>query len=138
MTALVLDTSALVALLLQEPEAEALLDLAARATALHLSAASRLELTLVAESRRIGTEAAEVDQLLRSLAVSVVPFDQNQLHWALKGWRLFGKGHHQAGLNLGDCFSYGLAMALALPLLFKGEDFRNTDVKVALCASRSS
>ena len=132
MTALVLDTSALMALLLEEPEAEDLLEQAARATALHLSAASRLELTLVSEGNRIGAEASEVDQLLRSLAVGVVPFDQNQLHWALKGWRQFGKGRRQAGLNLGDCFSYGLAMTLDLPLLFKGEDFRSTDVKVAL------
>ena len=132
MTALVLDTSALMALLLQEPEAEDLLEQAARAAALHLSAASRLELSLFSEGRRIGAEAAEVEQLLRSLAVRVVPFDENQLHWALKGWRQFGKGRHQAGLNLGDCFSYGLAMALNLPLLFKGEDFRSTDVKVAL------
>jgi ribonuclease VapC len=60
-----------------------------------------------------------------------VPFDPHHLHRALQGWRRYGKGRHPAGLNLGDCFSYGLALALDLPLLFKGEDFAGTDVKVA-------
>mgnify|MGYP006274994911 CR=1 FL=1 len=132
MTALVLDTSALMALLMQEPEADDLLERAIGAAALYLSVASRLELTLVSEGRRIGEEAAEVEQLLRSLDVRVVPFDENQLQWALQGWRQFGKGRQPAGLNLGDFFSYGLAMTLNLPLLFKGEDFLSTDVKVAL------
>ncbi|MFO7629553.1 MAG: type II toxin-antitoxin system VapC family toxin [Prochlorococcaceae cyanobacterium] len=131
MSELVLDTSALMALLLQEPEAEGLLQVAASAATLHLSAATRLELSLVAEGTRTGTEPAEVDQLLLALGVAVVPFDQNQLHWALQGWRRFGKGRDRAGLNLGDCFSYGLAMALEAPLLFKGSDFSSTDVAVA-------
>lgn len=132
MSELVLDTSALMALLLQEPEAEGLLQVAASAATLHLSAATRLELSLVAEGTRNGSEPAEVDQLLLALGVAVVPFDQNQLHWALQGWRRFGKGRrHRAGLNLGDCFSYGLAMALEAPLLFKGSDFGLTDVAVA-------
>ena len=54
------------------------------------------------------------------------------MHWALQGWRRYGKGRHPAALNLGDCFSYGLAMALEAPLLFKGEDFALTDVQRAL------
>jgi uncharacterized protein with PIN domain len=77
-------------------------------------------------------EATEVEQLLLALRVEVMPFDQHQLHWALEGWRRYGKGRHPAGLNLGDCFSYGLAMALDLPLLFKGDDFSLTNVKVAV------
>lgn len=68
-----------------------------------------------------------MEALLNSLGVVVVPFNQNQLHWAAQGWRRFGKGRRKAGLNLGDCFAY----ALNLPLLFKGEDFSSTDVKVA-------
>ncbi len=132
MTILVLDTSALLALLLKEPEAEAILRMAASASALQLSAATRLELTLVAEGTRVAAGSSEVDQLLLVLAVQVVPFDENQLHWALRGWRHYGKGRHRAGLNLGDCFSYGLAMALNAPLLFKGEDFRHTDVRAIL------
>jgi ribonuclease VapC len=131
MSELVLDTSALMALLLQEPEAEGLLQVAASAEVLRLSAATRLELSLVAEGSRAGSEPAEVDQLLLALGVVVVPFDQNQMHWALQGWRRYGKGRDRAGLNLGDCFSYGLAMALKAPLLFKGADFGRTDVAVA-------
>jgi ribonuclease VapC len=129
---MVIDTSALMALLLQENDAEALLDAAVRASVVHLSAASRLELGLVAESKRHGVEDTEVEQLLLGLRVEVVPFDQHQLHWALMGWRRFGKGRHPAALNLGDCFSYGLARALDAPLLFKGNDFGLTDVTVAL------
>jgi ribonuclease VapC len=136
-TAIVIDTSALMALLLQESDAEALLDAAARAAVVHLSAASRLELGLVAESARHGIEATEVEQLLLALRVEVMPFDQHQLHWALEGWRRYGKGRHPAGLNLGDCFSYGLARTLNAPLLFKGtdstgSDFAATDVARAL------
>jgi ribonuclease VapC len=131
-SAIVIDTSALMALLLQESDAEVLLDRAARAAIVHLSAASRLELGLVAESERHGVDATEVEQLLLALRVEVVPFDQQQLHWALQGWRRYGKGRHRAGLNLGDCFSYGLARALNAPLLFKGGDFAATDVLAAL------
>ena len=128
---LVVDTSALVALLLQEPEAEELLDLAARAERVQLSAATRLELTLVAEGRRFNSTSSEIEALLSNLRVEVVPFESNHLHWALHGWRHYGRGRHKAALNLGDCFSYGLAKALDAPLLFKGEDFQDTDVKVA-------
>jgi ribonuclease VapC len=131
-TAIVIDTSALMALLLQESDAEALLDAAARAAVVHLSTASRLELGLVAESERHGIEATEVEQLLLALRVEVMPFDQSQLHWALQGWRRYGKGRHRAGLNLGDCYSYGLAKALNAPLLFKGNDFAATDDLAAL------
>ena len=125
-------SAALMGLLLQESDAEALLDTAARAAVVRLSAASRLELALVTESERHGIEATEVEQLLLSLRVEVMPFDQHQLHWALEGWRRYGKGRHPAGINLGDCFSYGLARALNAPLLFKGDDFAATDVAPAL------
>lgn len=129
---LVIDPSALMALLLQEREAEAILTAAFEASVVFLSAGSRLELTLVAEGQRHGVDEAEISDLLRTLAVEVVPFDQQQLHWALVGWRRFGKGRHPAGLNYGDCFSYGLAKALDAPLLFKGDDFAATDVTSAL------
>lgn len=136
---LVIDTSALMALLLQESDAEALLHAAVQARGVYLSAASRLELGLVAESARHGIEATEVEELLLALRVKVVAFDQHQLHWALQGWRRYGKGRHPAGLNLGDCFSYGLARALEAPLLFKGtdstgSDFAATDVAPALAS----
>ena len=131
-TELVIDTSALMAMLLQESDAEILLDAAVRASVVQLSAASRLELGLVAESGRHGVNGHEVEELLLALRVHLVPFDQRQLHWALQGWRRYGKGRHPAALNLGDCFSYGLAKALEAPLLFKGQDFCATDVLQAL------
>ncbi|MEI8250504.1 MAG: type II toxin-antitoxin system VapC family toxin [Synechococcus sp. ELA057] len=133
-SALVVDTSALMAMLLEEPDAEALLDLAVQAPSLYLSTATRLELSLVAESVRHAVEPSELEQLLLGLRVEVVPFDQEQMHWALQGWRHYGKGRHPAALNLGDCFSYGLAKALQAPLLFKGDDFAATDLMPALAA----
>jgi len=129
---LVVDPSALMALLLQEREAEDILGAAFEASIVFLSSGSRLELTLVAESRRHGVDEAEINALLGTLGVEVVPFDQQQLHWALEGWRRYGKGRHPAALNFGDCFSYGLAKALQAPLLFKGADFAATDVTAAL------
>ena len=84
MSALVIDTPVLVALLLEEPDAEPLLDQALAASILHLSAASRLELALVTEDGRFNAEPSEVEALLNSLGVAVVPFDQNQLHWAVQ------------------------------------------------------
>ena len=134
---LVIDTSALMALLLQEPEAETIMSAALQASVVFLSAGSRLELALVSESRGSKVDSAEtcdaeVNELLRTLGVEVMAFDQQQLHWALQGWRRYGKGRHPAALNLGDCFSYGLARALEAPLLFKGNDFGLTDVTVAL------
>ena len=119
------------ALLLQEPEAEELLDLAARAERVHLSTATRLELTLVAEGNRVNSTSSEIEALLSNLRAEMLPFEANHLHWALHGWRHYGQGRHKAALNLGDCFSYGLAKTLDTPLLFKGEDFSYTDVKVA-------
>jgi ribonuclease VapC len=133
-SALVVDTSALMAMLLEEPDAEALLDLAVQAPSLYLSTATRLELSLVAESVRHAVEPSDLEQLLLGLRVEVLPFDQEQMHWALQGWRHYGKGRHPAALNLGDCFSYGLAKALQAPLLFKGDDFAATDLMPALAA----
>ena len=112
---MVIDTSALIAVLLSEQEAADFAALMAEAPILLMSAATKLESCLVAE----GSQALEIE---------IVPFDQSHLLWALKGWREFGKGRHRAGLNLGDCFSYGLARALNLPLLYKGGDFQHTDV----------
>ena len=120
------------ALLLQEPEAEALLDRAARAESVLLCAATRLELTVVAEGKRFNSTSADLEALLSNLRVHVVPFNADHMRWALHGWRHYGRGRHRAALNLGDCFSYGLAKAMDAPLLFKGEDFSYTDVKVAV------
>lgn len=75
------------------------------------------------ERRSTGVMAADT---------TTVPLEIIHVHWALVGWRCFGKGQHPAALNFGDCFSYGLAMALGAPLLFNGDDFAATDVPQAL------
>jgi ribonuclease VapC len=74
---------------------------------------------------------AELELLMNRAQIQVVPFNADHMRWALHGWRHYSKGRHKAALNLGDCFSYGLAKAMDAPLLFKGEDFQYTDVKVA-------
>ena len=74
----------------------------------------------------------DTSALLAAAEITTVPLGETHVHWALVGWRRFGKGQHRAALNFGDCFSYGLAMALEAPFLFKGADFAATDVQPAL------
>ena len=129
---MVIDTSALLAILKVEPEAEALIARLSQAGPRRLSTATLLETRLVIE-RQIGEAGqAELDRLLAAADITIVPLDETHVHWALVGWRQFGKGQHRAALNFGDCFSYGLARALEAPLLFKGTDFADTDVQPAL------
>ena len=96
-----------------------------------ISTATLLEAQLVVISQLGDSGLAELELLLSRAQIQPVPFESNHLHWALHGWRHYGRGRHKAALNLGDCFSYGLAKALDAPLLFKGEDFPYTDAKVA-------
>jgi ribonuclease VapC len=128
----IVDTSALVAILKVEPDAEELLVCLSQASRALISTATLLETQIVVCSHLGEAGLPELDLLLGRTDVRSVAFEPSHLHWALQGWRRYGKGRHPAGLNLGDCFSYGLAMALDLPLLFKGDDFANTDVKCAL------
>jgi ribonuclease VapC len=112
---MVIDTSALLAILKVEPEAVALIDRLSHAGPRRLSTATLLETRLVIE-RQIGEAGqAELDHLLAAAAITTVPLEEIHVHWALVGWRRFGKGQHRAALNFGHCFSYGLAMALELP-----------------------
>jgi len=83
--------------------------------------------------RQIGEPGqAELERLMALADINVVPLDTTHVHWALVGWRRYGKGQHPAALIFGDCFSYGLAKALEAPLLFKGNDFAATDIQSAL------
>ncbi|KEF43346.1 MAG: hypothetical protein ER33_00970 [Cyanobium sp. CACIAM 14] len=129
---MVIDTSALIAILKVEAEATALLTCLSRPGDKLISTATLLETRIVLD-RQLG-EAGEsaLDLLLRKGGISPLNLELQHVEWALLGWRRFGKGNHPAGLNLGDCFSYGLAMALSAPLLFKGNDFPATDVTPAL------
>ncbi|MGV1007505.1 MAG: type II toxin-antitoxin system VapC family toxin [Dermatophilaceae bacterium] len=129
---MVVDTSALVAVLLGEPEAETFADaMSGSAQVVRVSAATFLEAAIVLEARQGPDAVRDLRLLLEVVGAEVVAFDESQAHIALAAWRRFGKGRHSAGLNLGDCFSYALASSLGDTLLFKGEDFRQTDIAAA-------
>ena len=128
----VLDTSAVAAVVLGEPAEAFLSVMASDAGELRMSAATRVKVGIVLEARQGPQAASDLQIVLDRLEVEVTPFDGDQALAALTGWRRFGKGRHPAGLNLGDCFAYALAKVNAAPLLFKGEDFRQTDVVSAL------
>lgn len=128
---MVLDTSALVALLLGEPRAPRLAAAVLASPSRHVSVASVLETSLVIQARVGELGDLELEALLRDLEVSVVPVDTDQLRLARDAAARFGKGRHPAGLNYGDLFSYGLAVSLGEPLLCTGGDFAHTDVTLA-------
>lgn len=127
---MVIDTSALIAVLLREPAAERLVAAVAAEADRRMSAASLLEAGLVTQARLGDEGERELDALLGRLRVAIVPVTEEQAQLARAAFRRFGKGRHPAGLNFGDCFSYALARALDEPLLFVGEDFGRTDVGV--------
>lgn len=128
---MIVDTSALVAVILGEPDAERYLDAMAAADELSVSAASLVEALIVVEAKQ-GPEASDdLQALLAELEAQVEPLDESQAILASRAWRRFGKGRHPAGLNLGDTFAYALATATGRPLLYKGADFDATDVAKA-------
>jgi len=125
---MVIDTSAVLAILSDEPERRAFNEAIEAADSRSLSVASFVELSIVIEARFGAEGVRHLDRLLERADVTVVPVDLEQGRLARQAWSRFGKGRHEAGLNFGDCFSYALAQALGEPLLFKGEDFSRTDV----------
>lgn len=128
---IVVDTSALVAILKVEPDAAQLLSCLGESPANRISMATLMEAQVVVINQLGDPGLVELELLLSRAQVQTIPFDAHHLRWALHGWRHYGIGSHQAALNLGDCFSYGLAKALDAPLLLKGEDFPFTDIQVA-------
>ena len=125
---MVIDTSAVVAILFGEPEAEIFAEAIERAAVRIMSAASVLEAAIVVESELGDPGARELDLLLYKAGITVVPFSPEHLAAARYAFRTFGKGRHAAALNFGDCFSYALSKSTGEPLLFKGTDFPRTDV----------
>ena len=125
---MVLDTSALLALLLDEPEAEDFRAAVEEDTTRLVSAATLLETALVIEARKGEPGGRELDTLIRKAEVVVVPVDGEHVSEARRAYRRFGKGRHAAGLNFGDVFAYALARTAGEPLLFKGDDFAKTDI----------
>ena len=126
------DTSALAAILFGEPEAALYTQLIHDADRCLISAANILELSIVIESQ-IGPEASrQCDAFFRRADIIIEAFTAEQAHLARQAFLDFGKGRHSAGLNFGDCFAYALAKITGEPLLFKGEDFKKTDIRSAL------
>ena len=125
---MIIDTSALVAILLGEPEAEAMALAISRAAKKLISAFTALEAGIVMEARKGPAGGKAFKRFLEIAQIEVVPFNREQFEIALLAWKTYGKGRHPAGLNIGDCCSYALARYLKEPLLFKGRDFSQTDI----------
>jgi ribonuclease VapC len=124
---MIVDTSALLAIVQREPDADRYGAALTDAAHPRVSAASFLELFIVADGRRIGDK---VEALLAAASIEIAPVDAQQAVLAREAHRRFGSGRY--GLNFGDCFAYALSKATGEPLLFKGEDFARTDVVSAL------
>lgn len=132
---MVIDTSAILCVLLGESGCEGYVRALADEERCMMAAPTWLECAMVTMARLgpRGTEAMEA--LLDGALVEIVPFDEELSRAAFRAWIQFGKGRHAAGLNFGDCFSYALARQLGLPLLYKGQDFAMTDIASALPAN---
>jgi ribonuclease VapC len=128
----VVDTSALIAMLLAEPPADRLIDVFETGAAARMSAASLVEGGIVMQRRQGDEGEVRFDRLVHRLDLEIVPVTREHAEIARAAYRRFGKGRHPAGLNFGDCFSYALARSLDEPLLFVGDDFSQTDIVVAL------
>jgi ribonuclease VapC len=125
---MVLDTSALLALLLDESDAEDFRIAVEEDATRLVSAATLLETALVIEARKGEPGGRELDALVQKADIVVVPVDAEHVYEARRAYRRFGKGRHAAGLNFGDLFAYALARMANEPLLFKGDDFAKTDI----------
>jgi ribonuclease VapC len=128
---MIVDTSAMVAILYREPEAEAFARLIHDADDCRISVVTYVELSMVIESQ-LGPEGMrQAEAFFRRAGVTVEPVTVEYGELARQAFIDFGKGRHKAGLNFGDCFSYALAKATGEPLLFKGNDFSETDITAA-------
>ena len=131
-----LDTSAIIAVLFTEPGYLELIDQMLQADVLRVGAPTLVETSLVFESRRgrsakrrqARQSSTEVRELVEELGVTVVPFGETQWQRAAEAFTRFGRGHHKAGLNFGDCLAYATAKAAGDSLLYVGEDFAQTDL----------
>lgn len=128
---MIIDTSAMIAILYKEPEAAAFVQIIHDADTSRISVASYVELSMVVESQLGAEGMRQADTFVRRASISIEPVTLEQGEVARQAFLDFGKGRHKAGLNFGDCFSYALAKATGEPLLFKGNDFGQTDIKPA-------
>src|SRR5690349_16196216 len=127
---MVIDTSALLAILQREPERRRFLEAIESADSIRMSVASFVEASLVIESRDGSEGLRDFDRFIARAGIELIPVDLEQGQLARSAFSRFGKGRHRAGLNFGDCFSYAAAIQLREPLLAKGDDFIHTDVPI--------
>ncbi len=128
---MIIDSSALVAILTSESDADDLEDALLASSARRLSAVTYVEASIVMDGRNRPTLSNALDNFLQISQIGIEPVTVQQARLARQAYRDYGKGRHRAALNFGDCFAYALAKEKSEPLLFKGDDFRRTDVEVA-------
>lgn len=126
---MVIDTSAVMAILNDEPERRSFNEAIEKAESCLMSAASFVEASIVLEARKGYEGVRDFDLFVARAGIKLAEVDAEQAETARMAFRKFGKGRHAASLNFGDCFSYALAKATGFPLLFKGNDFSQTDVE---------
>jgi ribonuclease VapC len=129
---MVIDSSALMAMLLGEAEEHEFRNIIKLASSRLMSAATLVETGIVVLARAGEAGMEQMQALLEALRLETVPVSADHARLAIDAFRRFGKGRHPAGLNFGDCFSYALAHATGEPLLFKGDDFSRTDIELAV------
>ncbi len=132
---MVVDTSAVVAILRDEPERRTFTEALEAASHCVMSAASLVEASIVLETRFGAAGVQNLDLLVSKAQIEIIPVDRAQALIARRAFSRFGKGRHPAGLNFGDCFAYSLAESRAEPLLFKGGDFSKTEIESVLSPS---
>lgn len=129
---MVIDSSAILAILLREPERDAFVHAIAGAGVRLVSSMNALESAVVISARKGDLGVRELDLLFHQASFEVVAFTEEHLRLARAAYEKFGKGRHRAGLNLGDCCAYALSRHSGEPLLFKGNDFPHTDIPSAV------
>jgi ribonuclease VapC len=129
---MVIDSSALIAIVVGEPERRTFIEAITAANARLVAAPTMMETSMVLLSRAGELRLQDLRDFCLRGDIDTVPFGPEHLDTAIDAFRRFGKGRHPAGLNLGDCFSYALAKATGEPLLFKGDDFTRTDITPAI------
>ena len=128
---MIVDSSAVLAVLYRDPDAERFETAIASVPSSRMSVANALEASIVVEGRGGMAAGHALDLFLKEAMIELAPVTAEQLEAARRAWRRFGKGNHPAALNFGDCFAYALAEVTGEPLLFKGEDFSRTDIEAA-------
>ncbi len=129
---MIVDSSAILAIMLQEPDSDAYLDAVMTAPVRRMSVANWLEATMVVDGRGTDNAIARFEEFMDGARIELVPVSLGQATIARRAWRVYGRGNHRARLNYGDCFAYALAKETGEPLLFKGDDFSQTDIESAL------